>query len=175
MKERATWTVVIVLVVFAFGSMSGVFIFAQRLTGDYARLQELTFGSLLWDVEEAERAVLLLQQTINGFHQSDPGAEQPAFVSSSLLSQQLAATISYLREMKEHSAGDEFAAHYGQYATFGVPLLKLGDWQRNLDADGRLTEGTLQDMERTLSSLAGSLNGLSWSGRVCCLPRSRRR
>lgn len=160
MNARANWIVVLVSAMIAFGAFAGAFAYMQRLNSDYARLEHLTFGDLLQDVEEVERAALLLRQTITEIPQSDLVAGLAADVAASPLSSQLAATVDFLGELVGHSDHEDFAARYGQHASFAELLSQLEGWQRDLEA-GNLSEASIREMERALSSLAGSLNGLS--------------
>lgn len=160
MSARATWSVLSVLAMLAFASFAGAFIYAERLNSDYARLDELTFGNLLWSVEQAERSGLQLRQIVNELQQVDVVGQEHDLYSAAGLTLSLETVIGHLRDLDALSVSEDFSQRYGQHAVFQDLLGRLEALKRVLDA-GQVSEQTLQALEAVLAGFAQSLNNLS--------------
>ncbi len=160
MSARATWAMISVLTVLAVGCFAGALVYVQRLSSDHERLQKLTFGELLWDVEQTERSALLLRQAIVDISQASPSSGQAESHPGDSFSLHLETVIAHLQSLEKHSASEDFSQRYGQLTVLVEVLAMLKEWQRELLL-GEVTEGSLLSLEVALATLAESLNGLS--------------
>ncbi|MEQ8654193.1 MAG: response regulator [Kiloniellales bacterium] len=160
MSARATWSVLSVLAMLAFGSLAGAFVYAEWLNSDYARLQELKFGELLWSVEQAEQSGLQLHQIVSELQQADVVGQERSLYSAAGLALSLETVIGHLRDLDALSASEDFSLRYGQHAAFRDLLGRLEALKRDLNA-GTMSEQTLQALEAVLAGFVQSLNSLS--------------